>query len=188
MLPAQEPPAIVEPAPVLDVPFDETLPELPASPPGEAPDDPAGDDPDREARAPDADPAALLRAERRHLCEFLASLAEFDRARSWRALGHPSLLAYLVRDLGLSSASAYQRAVAAGLLRRFPELMGPLRDGRLCLAQVVDLARVITPDNRRDVLRRFTRDEPRPLPRPPASILATRLLLGNDWREASGGA
>ena len=32
-------------------------------------------------------------------------------------------------------------------------------------ARVVDLARVMTPENRGDVLRRFSRTEPRPWPR-----------------------
>jgi hypothetical protein len=44
---------------------------------------------------------------------------------------------------------------AAGLIRKYPELVEPLRDGRLHLTSVTQLARVITPENRAEVLPRF---------------------------------
>ncbi len=34
-------------------------------------------------------------------------------------------------------------------------MVEPLRDGRLCITSVIELARVITPENRADVLPRF---------------------------------
>jgi len=40
-------------------------------------------------------------------------------------------------------------------IQRFPEVVEPLRDGRLCISSIVELARVITPENRADVLPRF---------------------------------
>jgi hypothetical protein len=50
---------------------------------------------------------------------------------------------------------AYYRMTAAGLIRKYPELVEPLRDGRLHLTSVTQLARVITPENRAEVLPRF---------------------------------
>ncbi len=47
------------------------------------------------------------------------------------------------------------RREAAGLLQRFPEIAEPLRDGRLCLTSVAELAKVLTPENRDEVLPRF---------------------------------
>ena len=62
---------------------------------------------------------------------------------------------FLHRDLGLSKGASHFRKVAAELIQRYPEVVDPLRDGRLCITSVVELARVITPENRSDVLPRF---------------------------------
>jgi hypothetical protein len=99
--------------------------------------------------------AELLRSERARLGDFLIALAEFDRERLWVKLGHASLYAFLQRDLGLSNASAFYRKVAAELIQRFPEVAEPLRDGRLCITSVAQLARVMTEENRVEVLPRF---------------------------------
>jgi hypothetical protein len=70
-------------------------------------------------------------------------------------LGHASVFYYLHRDLGLSKGSAHYRKVAAQLIQRFPEVVAPLREGKLCITSVVELARVITPENSAEVLPRF---------------------------------
>ncbi|MGB8931442.1 MAG: hypothetical protein WCC48_09385 [Anaeromyxobacteraceae bacterium] len=62
---------------------------------------------------------------------------------------------FLHRDFGLSKGASHFRKVAAELIQRYPEVVDPLRDGRLCITSVVELARVITPENRSDVLPRF---------------------------------
>jgi hypothetical protein len=41
------------------------------------------------------------------------------------------------------------------LVRKFPEIVEPLRDGRLCITSIVELARVLSPENRDEVLPRF---------------------------------
>jgi hypothetical protein len=61
----------------------------------------------------------------------------------------------LHRELGLSKSAAHFRKVAAELVGRFPEIVEPLRDGRLCITSVVELAKVISPENRAEVLPRF---------------------------------
>jgi hypothetical protein len=45
--------------------------------------------------------------------------------------------------------------VAARLIQEFPEVVAPFREGKLCISTVVELARVITPENSADVLPRF---------------------------------
>ena len=40
-------------------------------------------------------------------------------------------------------------------MQRFPEIVEPLRDGRLCITSIVELAKVITPENRTEVVPRF---------------------------------
>jgi hypothetical protein len=45
--------------------------------------------------------------------------------------------------------------VAAQLIQRCPEVVEPLREGKLCITVVLELARVITPENSAAVLPRF---------------------------------
>ncbi len=97
----------------------------------------------------------LLRRERLALGDFLVALADFDRRRLWLDAGYASLFDYLRRELGLSKASAFYRMRAAQLLQRFPALAEPLRDGRLCLTSVAELAKVATAENLDAVLPRF---------------------------------
>jgi len=61
----------------------------------------------------------------------------------------------VVRSLGLSKGAAFYRKTAAELLQRYPEVVEPLRSGKLCLTSVVELAKVITPENRGEVVARF---------------------------------
>jgi len=77
--------------------------------------------------------ARLLRQEQGALADFLLALADFDRQRLWLELGHSSLFYFLHRELGLSKGAAHYRKVAAELVQRFPEVVEPLRDGRLCM-------------------------------------------------------
>jgi hypothetical protein len=99
--------------------------------------------------------ATLLRNEHQAMAEFLVALADFDRRRGWADLGHANLFSFLHRELGLSRGAAHYRKTAAELVQRFPEVVEPLRDGRLCITSVVELAKVITPENRTQVLPRF---------------------------------
>ena len=89
------------------------------------------------------------------MADFLVALADFDQRRLWVDLGYSSLFHFLHRELGLSKGAAHYRKVAAGLLQRFPEVEVPLRDGRLCFTSVVELANVLSPENRDEVLPRF---------------------------------
>jgi hypothetical protein len=127
----------------------------------------------------------LLRCERAALADFLVALAEFDRRRAWGDLGYASLFDFLHRELGLSKGTAFYRKTAAELVQRYPEVVEPLRDGRLCLTSVVELAKVITPDNRTEVLPRFfhcSRQEAKtvsaelsPVLSPPLRVVVTSL-------------
>jgi hypothetical protein len=85
----------------------------------------------------------LLGAERNAAAEFLLALADFDRRRGWESLGYASLFGFLEAELRLSKGAAFLRFSAAKLLQRHPEVIEPLRDGRLCLSSVGELARVL---------------------------------------------
>jgi hypothetical protein len=97
----------------------------------------------------------LLRAERGALADLLLSLAEFDRVAAYRELGFATLFDYLHRELRLSRGSAHYRQVATRPVERLPEIVEPLRDGRLCLTTVIVVARVMTEANRYEELPRF---------------------------------
>jgi hypothetical protein len=99
--------------------------------------------------------ADLLHREQDAMGEFLVALADFDKRQGWLELGHSSLFYFLHRELGLSKGAAHYRKTAAELVQRFPEIVEPLRDGRLCITSIVHLARVLTPENRREVLPKF---------------------------------
>ncbi len=99
--------------------------------------------------------ANLLRREHAAMAEFLVALADFNRRKLWRELGHASLFSFLRRELGLSAGAAQYRKTAAELVQRFPEVESALRNGRLCLSSVIELAKVITPENAAEVLPRF---------------------------------
>ncbi len=99
--------------------------------------------------------ADLLRREHVALADFLVALSEFDRAGAYRRLGFANVFDYLLRELKLSRGAAHYRKVAARLVARFPEVVEPLRDGRLCLTSIVQLAKVMTEANRTEALPRF---------------------------------
>src|SRR5512133_4270071 len=97
----------------------------------------------------------LLRREQSALADFLLALADFDANRRWQELGCTSLFHYLHRELGMSKGAAHYRKTAAELVRRVPEVVEPLREGLLCITSIIELAKVLTPENREEVLPRF---------------------------------
>ena len=127
--------------------------------------------------------AELLRRERHAMADFLLELADFDRRRLWRDLEYPSLFSFLRCGLGLSAGAAQYRKTAAELVQRYPEVEDALRQGKLCLSSVIELAKVLTPENVSEVLPRFfglsSRDAAavavsiRPVEHPPERELVT---------------
>ena len=99
--------------------------------------------------------ADLVRREHAAMADFLVALAEFDRGNGWKELGYSSLFHFLHRELGLSKGAAHYRKTAADLIQRFPEIIEPLRDGRLCITSVVYLDKVLTLENRCETLPKF---------------------------------
>jgi hypothetical protein len=127
--------------------------------------------------------ADLLRREHEAMADFLVALADFDQRRCWAELNHANLFSFLTRDLGLSNGAAAYRKTAAELIGRWPEVADALRQGKLCISSVVALAKVITPENRAEVLPRFFHlskreaeelvAELRPVEAPPMRVVVT---------------
>jgi hypothetical protein len=99
--------------------------------------------------------AELLSNERVAFADFIVTLADFDRQRRWAEAGYANLYDFLVRELGMSKGTAFYRKVAVELVQRYPEVLEPLRDGRLCVTALYALSKAITPGNRAEVLPRF---------------------------------
>ena len=89
------------------------------------------------------------------MADFLIALADFDRQRAWAELGYSGLFWFLHRELKLSKSAAYCRKVAAEMIQKCPDIVAPLRDGRICLSSVGEVAKVLTVENVADVLPRF---------------------------------
>jgi 5-methylcytosine-specific restriction endonuclease McrA len=103
---------------------------------------------------PALDPSALdrrlherTRAERNGQVDFLIDLELFDRREDFLRAGFGSLWDYCRRSLHLREGATHRRITAMRLLRRFPGLEAPLRDGRLCLTTVSVLREVLTEEN-----------------------------------------
>ena len=99
--------------------------------------------------------ADLFRTERSCLADLLVSVGDLEHRGLHRVLGYSSIFQYLHRALVMSKGMAQYRMVGARLVRRFPEVEAPVRDGRLCLTTVIEVARVMTEENRAEVLPRF---------------------------------
>jgi len=96
----------------------------------------------------------LVGDERRVQVEFLLHLDEFDRRQAFLQAGFGSLWDYCLKALHLREGAAGRRIGAMRVLRRFPRLEGPLRDGRLCLSTVSLLGQVLDDDNLEELVGR----------------------------------
>lgn len=82
----------------------------------------------------------LTNGERALQVDFLLHLSEFDRRKCYLDAGHGSLWSYCLRELHLREGPAARRIGAMRVLRQYPELEAPLRDGRLCMSTVTMIA------------------------------------------------
>ncbi len=100
--------------------------------------------------------AACLRAsageERDRQVDFLRYLDPFDAREAWREAGYGSLWSFCLRELALREGAAGRRIGAMRVLREFPRLEAPLRDGRLSLTTAVTLRPVLTQENQDELV------------------------------------
>jgi 5-methylcytosine-specific restriction endonuclease McrA len=102
--------------------------------------------------------AACLRAsageERDRQVDFLRYLDPFDARQAYREAGYGSLWTFCLRELALREGAAGRRIGAMRVLREFPRLEAPLRDGRLSLTTAVTLRPVLTQENQDEIVAR----------------------------------
>ena len=68
----------------------------------------------------------LRQKEKRITSEILTKLQEMENRRGYLDMGYNSLFDYLVRGLGYSEATAYQRQACVRLVKEVPEIKGNL--------------------------------------------------------------
>jgi hypothetical protein len=89
----------------------------------------------------------LLSRERTTLVPILEGIAKIEERKLYLELGYDSMWAFLKRELGQSEAMIHYRLASSRMLRRFPQVAEPLRNGRLCMTVLASLAKVLTEEN-----------------------------------------
>ncbi|MFN0062966.1 MAG: HNH endonuclease [Myxococcaceae bacterium] len=97
----------------------------------------------------------LFANERAAAAEFLSTLLEFDNQRLWEPLGYNGLFRYLHTELRMSKTLAFYRKAAVDLIRRCPAVLEPLRDGRLCMSALPEVARALEVSDWQSALPQF---------------------------------
>jgi len=82
------------------------------------------------------------------IAELIKYLSEIDSRKLYREEGYPSLFAYCCKALGYSEGAAYRRIAAARVYRNTPEVYTKLKSGELTLCALVELSKVIKPENK----------------------------------------
>jgi hypothetical protein len=90
----------------------------------------------------------VLGSSRRLVALVLVHLGEVEERRLHLLTGYPSMFEYCTIRLGMSDDEACRRIDVARLVRRFPELLGPLASGLLSLSVAALLKHRLTDANR----------------------------------------
>jgi 5-methylcytosine-specific restriction endonuclease McrA len=94
----------------------------------------------------------LRRKESIALAQMLEYLSELDTGQGYRELGYSSLFSYCTKELKYSEASAYRRIAAARVIADHPEVLVKIRDGAMHLCAVAELAKVLTEENKAELI------------------------------------
>src|SRR5688572_26720994 len=95
--------------------------------------------------------ADLISKERHCIVAELWVLAGMQRRGTHLDLGDGSLFVYCTGALRMTESAAYRRTKAASLLTQFPIVEQYLLDGRLNLTTLVELMKILTPENHREL-------------------------------------
>jgi len=96
----------------------------------------------------------LVSQSRRVEADLVAHIGEVDERRLYARQAFPSMFSYCTEKLHLSEAEAYRRITVARAARKHEMLLAMLRDGRLHLSGIAQLAPLLTADNRDALLAR----------------------------------
>ncbi|HEX5133029.1 MAG TPA: HNH endonuclease signature motif containing protein [Candidatus Krumholzibacteria bacterium] len=99
----------------------------------------------------------LTRCERSFTLRVLACLNEIESRKLHFAFGYSSLFNFCTSGLGYSGSAAGRRIATARTMARFPEIWALLRDNDVNVCTVSRVSRVLTPDNKDEILARIRR-------------------------------
>ena len=80
---------------------------------------------------------------------------DLDRRKSFLEMGYSSVFDYCVRKLGYSPSGAGRRIQAARCAHRYPEVFGMLRTRELGVGTAALIERILSDDNKDEILRRI---------------------------------
>jgi len=99
----------------------------------------------------------LSRCERTLTLRILECLVEIERRKLHFALGYSSMFTFCTSGLGYSGSAAGRRIQAARTVARFPEVMDLLRANEVNVCTLSRVSRILTPDNKDEILTRIRR-------------------------------
>jgi hypothetical protein len=99
----------------------------------------------------------LTGCERAFTLRVLECLMEIEWRKLHFALGYSSMFNFCTSGLGYSGSAAGRRIQTARTAARFPEVMGLLRTNEVNVCTVSRVSRILTPDNRDEILARIRR-------------------------------
>lgn len=108
-----------------------------------------GPRPDSVSRRTDRLVASVIQHQRAisaHHSQLLAAVVELDRRKAWRVDGATSMVAWLVQQCGVATATARDWVTAAAKLRDLPKISDALSQGDLSFDQVKPLVEVAKPE------------------------------------------
>src|SRR6187455_2354081 len=113
---------------------------------------------------------SLVARDRRTTAHLLVAIAEIDERKLWATHACPSMFAFCVERFHMSEQVTAKRIWAARTARRFPIVLEMVERGELHLSAIHLLARHLTPENCRDVLRRARHKSSREIERLVAAL------------------
>ena len=125
----------------------------------------------------DQELAVELTGERGHSLKSIFLVAEIVQRETFVELGYSSIWDYLRRVHKQSDTMIHYRTKCAAAVRRFPQVVEPLRTGRLCMTTLAKLMEIMNESNcdallaealgksKRDVERMIAKEKPCELPK-----------------------
>ena len=118
-----------------------------------------------------------LTIERGHTLQTIFLVAEIDRRQTFVEFGYGSIWEYLRRVHRQSDTMIHYRVRCAQAVNRFPQVVAPLREGRICMTTLAKLMEIMNDSNcdsllaealgksKRDVERMIAKEKPREIPK-----------------------
>ena len=98
----------------------------------------------------------LQGSEREITAELIRYLHEIEERKSYLQAGYPSLFMYCNKELGYSEGAAFRRSEAAKALSSCPEIYEQLKSGAVTLCAISLVSKVLTPENKLEVLAQIS--------------------------------